>query len=620
MITKLIVNNFKRLERAEVPLAEAVVFIGPNNSGKTTALQALTLWDVGLHKWAEKRKNSAARERTGVTINRRDLFSIPIPSARLLWRDLHVRNIERADGKPKTSNITFEITIEGVSEGVPWSFGLEFDFANEESFYCRALSWPDSKQERSALLEHALGTKVAYLPPMSGLAAEEFRKEPGEISVLIGQGRTAEVLRNLCHRVSTGDPLVWRKLQDHVKRLFDVKLLEPIYSPERSEIQMQYEQNGLALDLASAGRGFQQTLLLLAYLYQNPKSALLLDEPDAHLEIVRQREIYNLLTDVAKENGSQVIAASHSEVVLNEAAERDVVVAFIGRPHRLDSRQKSQAAKSLKSIRFDLYYLAEAKGWMLFLEGSTDLSILRSLAHKLGHPASELLKHAPVHYIKNNIPDHARDVFHGLREAKDDLVGLAIFDRIHPAPESAAGLNVLCWNRREIENYIVSPQVLERYARHDQDDDLFGRAEADRRANIMQESIKELEDALRITNKPSPWSPDIKVTDDFLDPLFKNYYEKIGLRQLLFNAIITCSQISSARTNFHLRHRLKSQPSWKLSAKPQATPAPLLANLICANTSPRLATPPDHIRSSPPQRSATFHDRVRPRVRPQKTP
>lgn len=535
MFTKLTINNFKRLESAEVPLAEAVVFIGPNNSGKTTALQALTLWDIGLHKWAEKRKDSAARERTGVTINRRDLFSIPIPSARLLWRDLHVRDIERINGKPKTSNVTFEITVEGVSQGQAWSFGLEFDFANEESFYCRALVWPEAKDQRDQLLALALGTRVAYLPPMSGLASEEFRKEPGEIGVLIGQGRTAEVLRNLCHRVHTGEnPGLWNELAEHIQRLFHVKLLPPVYTPERSEIRMQYEQAGLALDLASAGRGFQQTLLLLAYLYQNPRSALLLDEPDAHLEIVRQREIYNLLTDVAKEKGSQIIAASHSEVVLNEAAERDVVVAFIGPPHRLDNRQKSQAAKALKSIRFDLYYLAETKGWMFFLEGSTDLAILRSLARKLGHAAAPILEQPPVHYVKTNIPDHARDVFYGLREAKADLVGLALFDRLIPPPESTGGLQIACWRRREIENYVVTPQVLQRFARHDQPDDLFGNAEADRRAQVMQECIAELEHALRVTNKPPPWSAEIKVTDDFLDPLFKNFYDKIGLKQLLF--------------------------------------------------------------------------------------
>jgi hypothetical protein len=38
---------------------------------------------------------------------------------------------------------------------------------------------------------------VALLPAMSGLAAVEPKWEPGRIEVLIGEGQTAQVLRNL---------------------------------------------------------------------------------------------------------------------------------------------------------------------------------------------------------------------------------------------------------------------------------------------------------------------------------------------------------------------------------------------------------------------------------------
>ncbi|MBL8235545.1 MAG: LysR family transcriptional regulator, partial [Bryobacterales bacterium] len=71
------------------------------------------------------------------------------------------------------------------------------------------------------------------------------------------------------------------------------------------------------------------------FLLANPGAVLLLDEPDAHLEILRQRDVYNLITEIAAGNGSQIVAASHSEVVLQEAAERDVVMAFVGAPHRI---------------------------------------------------------------------------------------------------------------------------------------------------------------------------------------------------------------------------------------------------------------------------------------------
>lgn len=113
--------------------------------------------------------------------------------------------------------------------------------------------------------------------------------------------------------------------------------------------------------------------------------------PDAHLEILRQRDIDNLLTTLAEASDSQVISASHSEVVLQEAAERDVVVAFLGQPHRMDTRSKHQVKKALESIRMADYFVAQQTGWMLYLEGSTDLAILRCLAERLNHPAKEIL-------------------------------------------------------------------------------------------------------------------------------------------------------------------------------------------------------------------------------------
>ena len=50
MLTKLTVRNFKRFGELEIELGNPVAFIGPNNSGKTSAMQALALWDIGLKR------------------------------------------------------------------------------------------------------------------------------------------------------------------------------------------------------------------------------------------------------------------------------------------------------------------------------------------------------------------------------------------------------------------------------------------------------------------------------------------------------------------------------------------------------------------------------------------
>ncbi|MGB9624332.1 MAG: ATP-dependent nuclease [Phycisphaerae bacterium] len=537
MLTRLRVRNFKRFGDLDIELGKAVVLIGPNNSGKTTALQALALWDIGVRRWNEKRKGGTPPEkRPGVTINRGDLISIPIPAANLLWRDLHVRNVEHAvvNGrkKPRTENIRIDVLVDGITRDKQWSCGIEFDYANEESFYCRPLrTGGETVSKRMEVPAEAADVRVAFLPPMSGLAAVEPKWEPGRINVLIGEGQTAQVLRNLCFQISSRSDSQsdWQMLVEHIRRLFGVELLAPSYIAERGEITMDYkEADGTRLDLSSAGRGLQQTLLLLAHLYANPHTVLLLDEPDAHLEILRQRQIYRLLTETAERQNSQIIAASHSEVVLNEAAGRDIVVAFVGRPHRVDDRG-AQVLKALRDIGFDQDYQAEQTGWVLYVEDSTDLAILQAFARSLNHPARQHLERPFVHYVATNLPQRARDHFYGLREAKNDLLGVAIFDRLDKELQTDKPLTELMWRRREIENYFCTESVLLAYARHDLPDDLFGLAEQGKRVNAMREAMAEVADALRTLGRPGPWSPDIKATDEFLDPVFKSFFRKLDL-------------------------------------------------------------------------------------------
>ncbi|MBM4050088.1 MAG: AAA family ATPase, partial [Planctomycetes bacterium] len=436
MLTRLIMRNFKKFEEADVELGKAVVLIGPNNSGKTSALQALALWEIGLRQWKAKRGGKASPEkRPGVTINRGDLIPIPIPDANLLWRDRNVRHVERVGAKQRTQNIRIDVIVEGITGGKQWSCGLEFDYSNEESFVCRPVRQPGYetvpvKEARfTEIPPEADSVHVAFLPPMSGLAATEPKWEPGRINVLLGEGQSAQVLRNLCFQFyDKPEPKTeWSEFAAHILKLFGVTLLPPRYLKERGEITMTYkERRGIEFDLSSSGRGVQQTLLLLAHLYANPQSVLLLDEPDAHLEILRQLQIYQVLTEVANKQGSQIIAASHSEIILNQAADRDIVIAFVGKPHRMDDRG-SQVLKSLTEIGFDHYYQAEQTGWVLYLEGPTDLAILQALAVILNHPAAQVLERPFVHYVQTNLPQRARDHFFGLHEAKTDLVGIAIF-------------------------------------------------------------------------------------------------------------------------------------------------------------------------------------------------
>lgn len=540
MLTKLTIRNFKRFDVVEVELGSPVVFIGPNNSGKTSAMQALALWDIGLRRWNEKRSGKKTPlKRPGVTVNRRDLVAIPIPHANLLWHDLRVRDVLRVEGRTvRTSNIRIDLTVEGVSKNRHWKCGLEFDYANEESFYCRPLRLTnDTTPERMPVPSEAGETPIAFLPPMSGLAATETRLTEGAVNVRVGEGRTAEVLRNLCFRISEKQPSEWERLVKQIERLFGSTLRPPRYISERGEIAMSYQEHGIDFDLSSSGRGLQQTLLLLSYMYANPGAVLLLDEPDAHLEILRQRQTYNLLSEVADDTGSQIIAASHSEVLLDEAARRDLVVAFLsaGRPHRMDNR--SQVLKSLRDIGYDQYYQAAQTGWVLYLEGSTDLSMLHGFAQRVGHErALRALERPFVHYVGNQVTA-VQSHYHGLREALPELHGVALFDRLGREPRDISPAKCLTWHRREIENYVCSRSTLESYAVGSARDEmpglLFTVSEEDRRLHLMRLAIDEIQSAMTKLGKGSPWDGDVKASDDFLDPLFAEYFRKLDLPNLM---------------------------------------------------------------------------------------
>ena len=538
MLTKLIVRNFKRLTDAEIELGNPVVFIGPNDSGKTSALQALTLWDLGLRRWTEKRGESAPPQRPGVAVNRRDLVGVPVPSARHLWRELRVRQTYRNEKGQRTKNLLMEVIVEGITGGQEWSCGLEFDYTNEESFYCRPLRTTPDGSERMQVLPAELWPKMAFLNPMSGLASNETRLEPGAINVRLGEGRTAEVLRNLCLRVTElpDGKDRWDTLSRCIVDLFGVKLDHPRLIPERGEVQVTYTTRARSrLDLSSAGRGMQQTLLLLSFIDLHPESVLLLDEPDAHLEILRQRQIYNLLREAATNNETQVICASHSEVILNEAAQRDTVVAFVGTPHRIN--KQSEVLKALGDIGFEDYYQAEITGFILYLEGATDLALLRSFAKALNHDAIRVLERPFVRYVGNHIKG-ARAHFYGLREAKPDLAGYALFDRLDRGIQVSKGRLVEhMWPRREIENYLLPTETLRQYAQSEGRapwaGSLFEDHEKDRWLNAMDRAIQDFVPPIALRYPDNPYWLNTKVSEELIAPVLDAFFAELRLPILL---------------------------------------------------------------------------------------
>jgi len=466
------IENFKRFgDKQRIELDHPAVLIGPNNCGKTCAIQALALWSQALQTWYDLRKDSSAKERTAAPLNRLSIVAVPVQRIRFFWHNTVVR--------AKREDIWVTITVGVEFEGKIHPIPMRFSNRGDEVVYCKP---GDAVLANPALLAYAASLRVELLYPMSGLETEEAVLQPGRIDVLLGQGQTAQVLRNLCLMVAKNSPTDWTRVVQLMHRLFNVTLDTP-QETSRGAIELHYTQPGVrdALDLASSGRGFQQMLLIFAYLYAHKRSVLLVDEPDAHLEILRQKQVYVLLRDIAAENQSQVVMVTHSEVILDEALDNNLTLLLDGQAD--DLAAKADIRNSLKHFGADHYIKARERGYVLYVEGGTDVDMLRALAERLNHPvASGWDECINSFYVQNNYPDKSmvselerveggfgitpRDHFNGLRNLIPTLKGLAILDNDgRDRRDSVEGaLQLAYWKRYEAENYFVTPDVLRRYA------------------------------------------------------------------------------------------------------------------------------------------------------------
>jgi predicted ATPase len=476
------IENFKRFgETQRIELDHPAVLIGPNNCGKTSAIQALALWSQAVRTWYDARKDSSVKERTATSLNRLNIVAVPVQRTRFFWHNTQVRTGNK--------DISLVITVGVEYRGEIVALSMRFRNQGDELVYCTPAADVVGDLD---LIRHAARIKVELLYPMSGLETEEPLLQPGRIDVLLGQGQTAQVLRNLCLMVLRQSVDDWKRITDLIRRLFNVEIHEP-RETTRGSIELQYRQPNVkeTLDVSSSGRGFQQMLLIFAYLYSHKRSVLLVDEPDAHLEILRQKQVYVLLRDIARENGSQVVMVTHSEVILDEALDTNLTLLLDGKAD--DLARKQDILNSLKHYGTAHYVKARERGYVLYVEGGTDVDILRALAIRLGHPlALGWDERINSFYVQNNYPDQSLDSelerveggfgvtpqqhFNGLRNLLPQLRGLAILDNDgrHRQSSLAGPLKLAYWKRYEVENYFVTPDVLRRYTSSQYPaDDLF---------------------------------------------------------------------------------------------------------------------------------------------------
>ena len=453
MIRRVVIRGFKRFEEATFNLPGQVVLAGPNNTGKTTFLQAISAWSLALERW--KQLNDYQRHRGSYTrapIARQAFPAVPLGSFDLLWRER------------RTQQGHIEIQIQSADD---WAITMELIANSTEQIYVRPK--PDVAPD---VLQRA-SLKTAFVPAMTGLTTEEPVYQKPKLDLLMGQARPGEVLRNLLVEASQLDD-AWNRLRQSIQTLFGYTLLPPDATGAHIVSEYQAREGGPRLDIASAGSGFQQVLMLLTFLHTRPGTVLLLDEPDAHLHMILQDAIYGELRSVAMQQHSQLVIATHSEVVINSVEPRELC-ALLDQPRMLaDSQEKVRLIQSLGVLtNADILQSLEVPG-ILYLEHYTDLDILRAWAKVLRHPIADFL--ATRVFWKPTVAEtragaagtKAREHHQALLLVRGDIPALELVDGdahegIQSTPITGQGFQRLRWRRYEIESYLVHPDALARY-------------------------------------------------------------------------------------------------------------------------------------------------------------
>lgn len=484
MISQVELTNFKRFGHQVFDVQGNIVLAGPNNTGKTTLIQALSVWNLTMREWLNERSGSKATIRTGIQIPRSKFTAIPLREMNLLWneRTTAKRKSELLRGEKLGTPRPLEIKVTGHINYKPFHVGMSLQYR----FPDLILTKPTEDTDQETVEWVAANLSVLFVPSFSGIDINETRYDKPYQDLLLGQGKPGDIIRNKMLEVFEKHKLNWDLLVADIQSIFNYTLLPPQYAGQPyiicdyvpKVIKERPNANHTVLDIASAGSGFLQVILLLSFFYSQDSSLVLFDEPDAHLHIILQRQVYDKLRTVAIKTRSQLMIATHSEIVIDSTSPENIL-SFYREPHRLtENFEAEQVRLALKQLTSMDIIQADRWPYILYLEGKSDFNLLREWAFVLGHPLATYFNDPEKNlFWHNNIgrnPKSAKEHLFALRAVNSEVAGILLLDgddRNLPSHEfKAEGLEIIRWIRYEAENYLLIPAALKRFVSKEQID------------------------------------------------------------------------------------------------------------------------------------------------------
>lgn len=460
-LTCIRIEGLKGIDNIEIELEPPLtVLTGPNNSGKSTILQAILLgFDVfrrciDTSSWVVRTAGKAVQELDFLRVNEpKDLWF------KQIWKPTKDRE--------RYIKILFV-------------FGNGFKFVSRIRYLYGALNVGIESLEPTPsvdLIKAIVSSAPILISASPGPLAHEPAVSLAQLHYALASGDSAHILRNILLQLQTqADQEPWEFVKDIVSRHFAVKL-DKIKFDEKLDltIRSSYSEPGYSLDVVSAGSGLNQILQLAAIIAWRKPGIVLLDEPDAHLHTTLQAGMLDFLYELSGRYGIQIILSTHSRDIISQAPLQAIVPVDL-------SRSRLQPMASLEHLllefgrqgiisNVDLALLYQTKK-CLFVEGPTDSRLIPKIAQQLG---SELFK------TKNQIVTFE---FEGIENLKLVPKVVSLFERMIGAKLSWAVLrdrdanlpevieeyrsqatqqgiqNLFIWGTYSLENLFLDPELL----------------------------------------------------------------------------------------------------------------------------------------------------------------
>jgi energy-coupling factor transporter ATP-binding protein EcfA2 len=445
-------RNFKAFRQFSIRLTDMNVIVGPNNCGKSTIVGAFRALAAGLRTAGAKSTDIFAAGR-----NARNGYGLPTAALPISVENVHT------DYAEEDSSVLFRLSNGNqLNLFFPKDGGVIL-FPEVEEGWVRT-----PKQFRAEF-----PVSVAVVPVLGPVEHNEEFVQRETVVRELATHRASRHFRNYWHYFQDG----FEDFANLVRTTWPGMEISPPEPPDymSKTISMFCLERRIPRELYWSGFGFQVWCQMLTHVSRSRESSILvIDEPEIYLHPDVQRQ----LLDILRKTGPDILLATHSTEIIAEADPSEIVLvdkaARSGK--RLSDLEEVQGALDLiGSVQnISLTQLARNRR-VVFVEDDNDFTIVRRFARLMDLP--ELAAGAGLTPLKSegfSSWERIRSVGWGIERTLGSPLKVAVvYDRDYFCEEEIEEIKrklgehipfVHIHERKEMENYLLQPSVVERAA------------------------------------------------------------------------------------------------------------------------------------------------------------